>query len=220
MAADWSKCTSYPTDEAAVTRATTRRADQECSPCSYLEILMIKEVIVVEGKNDIAAVQRALQADCIQTGGFRLAPATLRLIDQAYARRGIIILTDPDSAGERIRRKLAERYPKAGHAFVPRGQASAHNDVGIEQAQPRDIAAALTKVRTEQWQPVEEFTMADLAANALVAAPNAADRRDLLGARLGIGYTNAKQFLYRLNHYGVTRTEFTQALREMEEKDA
>ena len=34
----------------------------------------------------------------------------------------------------------------------------------------------------------------------------------LLGAKLGIGYGNGKQFLYRLNHYGITRDAFKEAV--------
>ena len=55
---------------------------------------MLKEVIVVEGKSDTAAIRRALEADTIETGGFTLAASTLRKIEAAYKKRGIIILTD------------------------------------------------------------------------------------------------------------------------------
>ena len=81
---------------------------------------MLKEVIVVEGKSDTAAIRRALEADTIETGGFTLAASTLRKIEAAYKKRGIIILTDPDGAGNRIRRFLTERFPEAGQAFIPR----------------------------------------------------------------------------------------------------
>ena len=40
-------------------------------------------------------------------------------------------------------------------------------------------------------------------------------RRDELGKILGIGYGNAKQFLSRLNNYGVSREEFEQALTQI-----
>jgi len=63
---------------------------------------VLKEVIVVEGKSDTAAIRRALEADTIETGGFTLAASTLRKIEAAYKKRGIIILTDPDGAGNRI----------------------------------------------------------------------------------------------------------------------
>ena len=148
---------------------------------------MLKEVLVVEGKMDTVAIRKALEADTIETGGFTLAPYTLRAIEAAYKKRGIIILTDPDGAGERIRRFLTERFPEAGQAFIPKVQATAHNDVGVEQAQPEAILAALAKVRHHEYRPQQEFTANDLFKNNLNGSPSAAARRDALGAELGIG---------------------------------
>ncbi|AIF53860.1 ribonuclease M5 [Pelosinus sp. UFO1] len=173
---------------------------------------MIKEVIVVEGKNDIHAVKRAVDADCISTGGFGLSAHSLEKIEHAYKKRGIIILTDPDSAGERIRKFLSQRFPEAKHAFVPKEDAMAKNDIGIEQASGEAIRAALSKVRYLEWQPSEEFVWADIMNWGLSGAKDASARRAILGAKLGIGYANAKTFLQRLNHYGVTRNEFEQAV--------
>ncbi|MCE5286714.1 MAG: ribonuclease M5 [Pelosinus sp.] len=173
---------------------------------------MIKEVIVVEGKQDVQAVKRAVDAECIITGGFTLASYTLKKIEQAYERRGIIILTDPDSAGERIRKFLSKRFPEAKHAFVPREAATAHDDIGIEQASKEAILAALQKVRCQKWEPAEEFTWQDIMSAGLSGTKDAAERRSKIGALLGIGYANAKGFLYRLNHYGVSRAEFTKAI--------
>ena len=48
---------------------------------------------------------------------------------------------------------------------------------------------------------------------------SAGERRAKLGAALGVGYANAKTFLRRLNHYGVTREEFSAALRGLKERD-
>ncbi|WP_371376294.1 ribonuclease M5 [Sporomusa aerivorans] len=177
---------------------------------------MIREVIVVEGKQDIAAVKRAVDAECIATEGFNLLPRTLSRIEDAYKRRGIIILTDPDSAGERIRKYLTTRFPDAKHAFVPREQANANNDIGIEQASPAAIKNALSKVRLHEWQPASEFDWQDIMAASLNGVPDATVRRAALGEKLGIGYANAKSFLYRLNHYGITRKEFEQALHSLD----
>lgn len=182
-----------------------------------LEIRMIKEVLVVEGKMDVVAIGKAVEADCIITEGFNLKPKALDAIKQAYKKRGIIILTDPDSAGERIRQFLSKRFPDAKHAFVPRDEATANDDIGIEQASPDSIRKALEKVRTLDWNPSEIFSGADLIRAGLSGAADASERRARLGARLGIGYANAKTFLLRLNHYGVTREEFEAALAEESE---
>lgn len=173
---------------------------------------LLKEVIVAEGKQDVVAIKKAVDAEVITTGGFTLNKHTLEKIKIAYEKRGIIILTDPDGAGERIRKYLADRFPEAKHAFIPRLQAFKNNDIGVEQASPESIQAALAKVRTQNIHNKQEFSQQDLLINDLVGVSQASARRDRLGELLGIGYANAKQFVYRLNNYGVTRVELESAL--------
>ena len=175
---------------------------------------MLKEVIIVEGKMDTVAVKRALECDTIETGGFALRPQTLKQIEAAYKKRGIIILTDPDGSGERIRKFLTERFPGARQAFVPKKDARVPDDVGIEQAKPEAILLALSKVHHHEYNP----DVADLRDNGLSGSPEASRKRDLLGAELGIGYGTAKTFLRRLNTYGVTREEFERALEKVKEE--
>ena len=95
-----------------------------------------------------------------------------------------------------------------------------NDDIGIEQAKPPAIRAALEKVRTMDWEPKETFKSADLIVNGLSGTPEASDRRARLGAALGVGFANAKTFLLRLNHYGVTREEFDSALERMNREEA
>ena len=173
---------------------------------------MIKEVLVVEGKMDVVAIEKAVEADCIITEGFNLKPQTLKNIEQAYKKRGIIIMTDPDMAGERIRSYLKRRFPQAKHAFVPVADATANDDIGIEQAKPEAIRKALAKVRTPGWEVQDLFSSKDLILNNLAGSSNASSRRAKLGEMLGLGFANAKTFLKRLNHYGVTQAEFAAAL--------
>ena len=159
---------------------------------------MIKEIIVVEGRDDVTAVKRALDAELITTGGFGFPKGVMERIKAAQKRRGVIIFTDPDFAGEKIR----EEAKKDG-------------DIGIENASPKSILAALERVRTESTEKREEFKQVDLIRNGLIGNEDASHRRDELGKILGIGYGNAKQFLSRLNNYGVSREEFEQALTQI-----
>ena len=180
---------------------------------------MLKEVLIVEGKNDVAAVKRAVEADCIVTGGFHFVGRTLKNISAAYERRGIIILTDPDSAGENIRKFLTRKFPNAKHAYIPRDEATANDDVGVEQASPESIRRALSKVRTLEINPREEFTTAEMVALNLAGGAGSSKLRDKIGAALGIGYGNVKTFVRRLNNYGVTRDEFNAALEKILPKE-
>ena len=166
---------------------------------------------------DVAAVRRAVEADCIITDGFRLRSAAIKNIRAAYEKRGIIVLTDPDSVGERIRARITEMFPHARHAFIPAEEATnaADGDVGVEQASPAAIRAALAQVHTPMERPVLLFSMRDMIAHGLTGASDAAARRARLGRRLGLGFANAKTFLRRLNTYGITREEFTAAAEEL-----
>lgn len=176
----------------------------------------IKEVIVVEGRDDITAVKRAVDAELIFTSGFGLNEKIFARIEAAYKRCGIIILTDPDFAGERIRDTLTKRFPFAKHCFLPREQAIKDDDIGVENASPENIREALKKVKTVCVAETPVFGKLDLIRNDLEGNPAAAERRNAVGKTLGIGYGNAKQFLIRLNRYGITRKEFDEAISAMD----
>lgn len=177
---------------------------------------MIKEVIVVEGRDDIDAVKRAVDAELIATSGFGIREETIERIKSAAKRNGVIIFTDPDHAGERIRKIIASRVPGCKHAFLPREYAIKDGDIGIENASPESIRDALSKVKTELDEKREEFTVRDLFQNGLEGSSDAVKRRDFVGKELGIGYGNAKRFLSRLNRYGITREEFEAAANKLE----
>lgn len=173
---------------------------------------MIQEVLIVEGKMDVVAINRAVEADCIITNGFHFNKKTLANIAAAYKKRGIIILTDPDSAGENIRTFLTKKFPDAKHAYIPKDEATANDDIGVEQAQPDSIRKALAKVRTLNLNPRAEFTAAEMLKYGLSGGAESSKIRDKIGAALGIGYGNVKTFVKRLNSYGITRAEFMEAL--------
>ncbi len=179
---------------------------------------MIQEIIVVEGRDDEAAVKRAVDAETIATHGFGIRQETIKRIEKAYREKGIIIFTDPDFAGEKIRKRLAERFPEGKHAFLPREEAIKDGDIGIENATPESIQQALKKARATVGEKRFEFMQVDMLDFGLIGIPGATERRDQLGKLLGIGYGNGKVFLNRLNQYGIERREFLLAIAEIEMK--
>ncbi len=178
---------------------------------------MIKEVIVVEGKDDITVVKAALDAEVIATGGFGYKKEFIKTLKNIAEKRGIIILTDPDYAGEQIRRDLSKQIKNCKHAFLPQGKALKKGDIGVENANKEDIIEAILKARPSNIERKEEFTKEEITALGLAGGPKSREKRDKLGEILGIGYANSKQFLNRLNNFGVTREEFEKALERIEE---
>ncbi|MFK7696846.1 ribonuclease M5 [Paenibacillus sp. HJGM_3] len=183
---------------------------------------MIREVIVVEGRDDTIAIQRAVQAETIETGGSAIDDAVLRRIALAQERRGVIVFTDPDHAGERIRRIIAARVPGCKHAFLTQQQATKKGDIGVENASDEAIRQALEQVRTDYEggelaagaSAGEPVTQTDLMEAGLLVHPDAARRRLLVGERLGIGCCNGKQFLKRCAMFRITKDEFRAAVEQ------
>ncbi|HIV80258.1 MAG TPA: ribonuclease M5 [Candidatus Avanaerovorax faecigallinarum] len=180
----------------------------------------IKQVLIVEGRDDTCAVNRAVDAMTIETHGFGMSDEMWQRIDRAYRTSGIIILTDPDRAGENIRKKILERYPDAGQAFLPRDKALKKSNVGVENAKPEDIAEAIEKalknMESQKYaEAADTFTTEDMDRFGLSGGPGASERRARLGDALGIGYGNGKTFLKRLNAFGITREEFEEKAGEL-----
>ena len=169
-----------------------------CKKC--LEINLIKEVIVVEGKDDISAVKKAVDAEIIATNGFGFPKDVRERIKKAAETRAIIVLTDPDCAGEKIRKEIISIAGNCKHAYIPRELAVKDDDIGVENASPEAILMALESARCQLTSKRTEFTNRDLLDNDLLMGNDSRKRRDLTGQILGIGYANAKQFLSRLNN--------------------
>jgi ribonuclease M5 len=174
----------------------------------------IKEVIVVEGKNDTLAVRRAVEADTIETRGSAIGEQVLREVKRAQTKRGVIIFTDPDFAGERIRRIISENVPGVKHAFLPQHQAKGKHKIGIEHAKPEAIVKALHSARAEWGQSlhIPPFTWEEYRELGFAGGNGSRALREQVAERLGIGYANAKQFYRRLQVLYITREEILQAV--------
>lgn len=177
----------------------------------------IKEIIVVEGKDDTAAIKKSVDAITIETHGYGITEKTWELIDKAYIQTGIIVFTDPDHAGEQIRRRIIARYPEAKQAFLDRASAFKDGDIGIENASPESIREALSKARCsfEAQEQSLQYTFSDMISAGLVGQADSSSRRHKLGKLLGIGYGNGRTFLQRLNKFQISREAFYEALEEI-----
>ncbi|HEX6923138.1 MAG TPA: ribonuclease M5 [Bacillales bacterium] len=183
--------------------------------------MKIREVIVVEGKSDTAAIKNAVEADTIETNGSAVNAETLEKIRLALKKRGVIVLTDPDYPGKRIRSIIREHVPGCKHAFIPRDEARSSNSgsLGVEHASPEMIRRALENVKEDMPSETEVISQTDLIDAGLIGGPKAKQRREKLGVLLHIGYANGKQLHKRLRMFQITREEFLEAYQQIERED-
>ena len=87
-------------------------------------MLHIEETIVVEGKFDKEKLKKITDAPIVCTGGFSLYKnkPLIQFLKSCALEKGIIILTDSDSAGFRIRNYLKQCIGEKGrivNAYIP-----------------------------------------------------------------------------------------------------
>lgn len=179
----------------------------------------IKEIIVVEGKDDVSAVRRAVDATILTTSGMGLEPRRLREIAALAARQGAIILTDPDVPGTRIRNRVTEVVPDAKQAFIARKDARhpVTGKVGVEYASPAAIACALEKAYATTEDAPARYTMSDLMRWGLAGRADAKVRRERFCEILHLGHANSKALLKRLNGFALEEGIIADALAQLEE---
>lgn len=191
-----------------IVRTRKNRKEEVC--------LRIKELIVVEGKDDTTAIKRSVEADTIETNGSAISKETLVKIQHAQEKRGVIVFTDPDYPGRRIRAIIEEHVPGVKHAFLSKEKTIAKNGkgLGIEHAKEEDIRQALANVYTPKTEMdvVPEIPLEILVEGKLIGHPNSKDRRTKIGELLKIGYTNGKQLQKRLSIFQISRQQLEEAI--------
>ncbi len=172
----------------------------------------IKEVIVVEGKNDTNTLQAFFECDTIETSGDQVSQATIERIRIAQEKRGVIIFTDPDRPGEHIRRLINDAIPGCKNAFIDKEKAKTPKKVGVEHASKEDLWQALCQNVTFN-EDQESLSWQDYIELGCIGNTK---RRYLLCDIVHIGPCNAKTCYKRLNQMGYTQAELLRLLEEYE----
>ena len=178
----------------------------------------ISQVIVVEGRDDTTNLRRFFDVETYETRGSAINEQDIARIQRLHELHGVIVFTDPDFNGERIRRMIMTAIPTVQHGFLKREEAvpkskSKGRSLGIEHASYEDLKTALSQV-TEQFEVQSEFDISrsDLIRLGFLAGADSRKRREYLGDAIRIGYSNGKQLLKRLELFGVTLAEVEEAM--------
>ncbi|MGP6145647.1 ribonuclease M5 [Jeotgalibaca sp. A122] len=179
--------------------------------------MKIKEIIVVEGKDDSVRIKMAVEADTIETNGSALDEATILQVEKAQASRGVIVLTDPDFPGGKIRETLTQRIPGIKHAFIRKQdcQSPVGGSLGVEHASVAVIRQALENIQTPYLNAPTENLKPFFLEAGLLGQPHSAIYREKLGDELGIGHTNGKQFVKKVHMFQITKQEIIAAMEKI-----
>lgn len=164
--------------------------------------------IVVEGKMDVDLLSQFLDCDFITTNGSEVSRETIDYIKEIRKRKKVIVLTDPDAPGKRIRDILNENIEGLDNAYLPKEKCIKKHKVGVAECDKETIMEALENLIPGEASGKEsDITSADLLELGLVGGPDSAAKREELEKRLHIGHTNGKTLLKRLHSLGITKKE-------------
>lgn len=169
----------------------------------------MKTIIVVEGYHDESKIKAVYpNLDVVITNGSEISKETLNLIKNLSQNNEIVIFTDPDYPGERIRKKILEIVPTAKQLFLRKNDCISNNNkkVGIEHASKELIKEALDSILIINKNE-NHLTMNDLFDLGLIGSENSAILRIKLADYLNLGRPNGKTILKRLNILGLTKEE-------------
>ena len=195
-------------------------------------MLEIKETIVVEGKYDLMRLKEFISSPIVTTDGFRVFADKEKqfLIREIAAKKGIVLMTDPDSAGQVIRSFLNTVADKRNikQCYVPmikgvekrKTSASKEGYLGVEGLNAKTLEEALRKCGAEiegeeKPEKKEEITKADLYEMGLSGRENSAVLRKALLSQLGFpSYLTANAMLCAINCL-YDKQEIVDKLKEM-----
>ena len=177
-------------------------------------MVTINEVIVVEGKSDVATLSNIIKAEYIITNGFEISDETIELIKKVNETRGVILFLDPDGPGEKIRMKIMNKIPNLKHAFVNPKYAKKGKKLGIAETNKEYILEALENVVTLKEREIS-ITYLNFYELGLVGQKDNKDLRFKLEEHYRIGHASAKTCLKRLNMLGVTLDELKEVLNKL-----
>lgn len=173
-----------------------------------------KSIIVVEGKTDEALIKSFLNVEIVKTNGSAISRGTLDYLLNASKNKEIIVLTDPDFPGQKIRNTISEYVPNAKHAFVNKKDAIKKHKVGIAESSKEAILEALEHlVQYSDIRSAEEkLTYFDLLELGLVGSKDSSMNREKVAEILHLGFCNGKTFLKRLNYVGLDKDELKEII--------
>lgn len=194
-------------------------------------MIKIDRVVIVEGKYDKIKLNSILDAVIIETDGFGIFndKEKQKLIRRLAETKGILILTDSDSAGFKIRSFIRGIVPadQIKHAYIPdifgkekrKAEPSKEGKLGVEGVKISVITEALEKagVFCEETESIQkrEITKLDLYEDGLSGKPDSDALRKKLLKQLDLPERLTSNALLQVLNTFLTYEEYKSCVKEI-----
>ena len=195
-------------------------------------MIKIDKPIIVEGKYDVIKLSRIVDGLIIKTDGFGIFKDKEKqvLLRRLAGEKGIVVLTDSDSAGFLIRKFLKSSIPedRITHVYIPdvygkekrKTQAGKEGKLGVEGISEAVLLEAFRNagVICDETDEGERrlITNIDLYEAGLMGKDNSKEKRVKLMKSLALPERLSTSSLLKILNTFVTYEEFTEKLKELD----
>lgn len=191
-------------------------------------MIRIRQAVIVEGKYDKIKLSSLLDTVIIQTDGFGIFKdhEKMELIRRLAQTRGILILTDSDAAGFKIRSYIGGSLPQDQviHAYIPdilgkekrKSAPSQEGKLGVEGIPSKILMESLQRAGVtceEAAEPGRKITKNDLYEDGLSGRPNSRALKKKLLKQLQLPERLSSNALLEILNLFMTYDAYKEAVR-------
>lgn len=197
-------------------------------------MIKIKEAVIVEGKYDKIRLSGILDAVIVETDGFAVFKDKEKqhLIRFLAEKRGIIIMTDSDSAGFKIRSFLKGiiKNDNVKNVYIPdiygkekrKTEMSKEGKLGVEGMETKVIMEALEKAgilyNQNDKKEGREITHTDFFEDGISGGENSSQIRKFFAKQLGLPELISSSALLKIINSYMTYDEYKDIINSMYNK--
>ena len=174
-------------------------------------------LFVVEGKTDIDFLSSFLDSNFYSVNGSAVNENDVKYLKAVENNKKIVILTDPDFPGMKIREYLNSNNIKCYNAFVKKSLSIKHGKVGVAESTKDEVIRAINSIKIPKNinEKKNNITNSDLLDLKLIGDENSKKLREAVSEKLSLGYCNGKQLLKRLNIYDISVDELREVVKNV-----
>lgn len=196
-------------------------------------MIKLDRPIIVEGKYDAVKLANIIDGLIIKTDGFGIFNDKEKqaLLRRLASEKGLIVLTDSDSAGFLIRNFIKQTVPsdRITHVYIPdvfgkekrKTEASKEGKLGVEGIKEEILLEAFRKAgigckKKEGSEPVRQITNIDLYEYGLSGRADSKAKRKALLKALSLPERMSSSSMVKVLNCFVTYEEFINKVKELE----
>lgn len=173
---------------------------------------MNKNLYVVEGKDDISKLSSLGLTYIISTSGYCLSSKVISFLKEANKVRKIVIVTDSDNPGKKIREKLHSFLKNYADVNLDKNKSVAHHKLGVAESDINHLKEKIDSyIREDELIKEEELSILDLFELNL-EGPNSRTNKEKILNSLPLYKSNTKELLKQLNILKISKTQLEEII--------